>query len=176
VLEKQAENKPWTTQGSGIDFRANPTRKAKRDYVFSFAEARKCDHPRLQHVVRGTNFYRCLECNYGFWIPGGSEMWPLHWTPIMGAMFIGSFVKEFGMAALEQVYRTPIGQVDGTPHKPVLKEGQSFKDFLETLDDVDVIKAIEEAGGSLLALSAGDYSNGHIAAEESTPTEEGTTE
>jgi len=92
----------------------------------------------------------------------------------MGAMFIGSFVKEFGMAALEQVYRTPIGQVDGTPHKPVLKEGQSFRDFLEGLDDVDVMRAIEEAGGSLLAMSAGDYSNGH--SEETDPTEEGATE
>ena len=174
MLEQQDENKPWTTQGSGIDFKANPTRKAKRDYVFSFAEARKCDHPRLQHVVRGTNFYRCLECNYGFWIPGGSEMWPLHWTPIMGAFFIGSFVKEFGMEALEQVYRMPIGQVDGTPHKPVLKEWQSFRDFLETLADVDVIKAIEEAGGSLLALSAGENSNGNITTEESDPEEEET--
>lgn len=122
-----------------LDFEATSGRKKrkdKRNYIFSFGKADRCDHPTLRIVARGTSQYRCLECNYSFWLPTAT-MWPLHWIPIMAAMQIMSFVKEFGIEALEQVYRTPIGQVDGSPHKPVLPEGKSFADVLRELDSID---------------------------------------
>ncbi len=123
---------------SPLDFEATTTSKKKRKYVFDFHKARVCDHPRLQIVTRGTSLYRCLECNYAFWLPTAT-MWPLHWMPIQGFFMIGSFVKEFGLPALEQVFHTPIGTVDGTPHKPVLPEGKSLVDVLNALHDLPAL-------------------------------------
>jgi len=52
----------------------------------------------------------------------------------MGMMQMGSFVKEFGKEALEEVFRTPIGQMDGSEHKAVLPEGKTMMDILNDLD------------------------------------------
>lgn len=125
-----------------IDFDATSGRKQredKREYIFSFSKAKRCDHPTLRIVARGTSLYRCHECNYCYWLPTAT-MWPLHWRPIIAAMEIMSFVKEFGVGQLEKVYRTPIGQLDGTPHKAILPEGKSFVDVLAELDQVDSAK------------------------------------
>lgn len=115
------------------DFRAKGNGH-KREYVFDFGKAQSCDHPNLVIVARGTNLYRCTECNYAHWIQSAIT-WPLHWIPIMGMFQMGSFVKEFGKDALEEVFRSSIGQMDGSAHKAVLPEGKTMMDILNDLDE-----------------------------------------
>lgn len=122
------------TEESPLNFQAEK-QEGKRKYIFDFGKARICDHPTLRIVVRGTNKYTCDECNYDFWLPT-AVMWPRHWGPIMAAFEIMGFVKQFGSEALEKVLRTKIGQVDGTPHKPVLPAGMSFADVLNEMDQM----------------------------------------
>lgn len=138
-MERPQERGYGDPKDHPIDFDATSGKKKredKRDYIFSFGNARKCDHPTLRIIARGSNTYRCLECNYAFRI-SSADMWPLHWLPIMAGFEIMSFVKEFGVEALEKVYTTPIGQIDGTPQKPILPEGKSFKDVIGEMDNLD---------------------------------------
>jgi hypothetical protein len=109
----------------------------KRNYVFDYGKSKTCDHPRLRVLARGGIVYRCLECNYAFHIVGGYQQ-PLHNEVIQAAFSIFVFAKEFGKDALGEVLRRPIGQHDGSPHKPVLPEGMSFQDVLGMLEEVDV--------------------------------------
>ena len=108
----------------------------KKDYTFRYGKARSCDHPNLVLITRGTQMYRCTECNYAHWIQSAIT-WPLHWVPLMGMMQIGYFVKEFGKEALEQAFREPIGTMDGSEHKPVIPKGKTMMDVLNDLDGFD---------------------------------------
>jgi len=109
----------------------------KRDYIFDYGKSRKCDHASLKALARGGNVYRCLDCNYAFHINGAYQQ-PLHNEVILSAFTVFNFAKEFGMDSVGEVLRRPIGQSDGSPHKPVLPEGMSFMDVLEALEGVDV--------------------------------------
>jgi len=109
----------------------------KRNYVFDYGKSKTCDHPTLRVIARGGIVYRCLECNYAFHIVGGYQQ-PLHNEVIQSAFNVVVFAKEFGSNALSEVLRRPIGQHDGSPHKPVLPEGMSFMDVLELVEGVDV--------------------------------------
>ena len=143
-----AEVTPDFKPEHSLDFYVKKRAGNKREYIFRYKKARKCDHPTMQIIARGGNMYRCTECNYSFQWPG-AIVWPLHFTVLQGAFQIMSFVKEFGEDALEEVFRTPIGQTDGTPHKPVLPEGMSFSDVLQEMEAIDVTTA--DGGKSTLA-------------------------
>ena len=124
---------PENTRGYYIERRNTK----KRNYIFDYGKSRTCDHPRLQVIARGGIVYRCLDCNYAFHIVGGYQQ-PLHNEVIQAAFNLLVFSKEFGSDALGEVLRRPIGQHDGSPHKPVLPEGMSFMDVLKLLEGVDV--------------------------------------
>jgi hypothetical protein len=109
----------------------------KRDYIFDYSKSRTCDHPSMKALARGGNVYRCLECNYAFHINGAYQQ-PLHNEAILAAFTLFNFAKEFGRDSLAEVLRRPIGQSDGSMHKPVLPEGKSFMDVLEALEGVNV--------------------------------------
>ena len=129
---------PGGSNGPG-DFESRPKNDKKRPYIFSYGKARRCTHPMLKEVAIGAGLYRCLRCNYAFWIQSAT-MWPLHFIPIMAAFEIMEFVREFGIEALEKVYRTPIGQYDGTDHKAPLPPGKTFVDVLREMEGVDAYK------------------------------------
>lgn len=139
-----AESKPEHS----LDFYVKKRAHNKRPYIFRYKQARICDHPTMKIIARGGNMYRCPDCNYSFQWPG-AIVWPLHFTVIQGLFQVMSFVKEFGEDALQEVLRTPIGQTDGTPHKPVLPEGFSFYDVLQQLEGIDVTSP--DGGKSQLA-------------------------
>lgn len=149
-----------------LNFKAK-TRTSKKPYIFDFHAARLCTHPVLREVVQGSHKYRCGMCNYDFWLPSAT-MWPAHWGPIMAALEMIKFVRDFGLEALEQVYKTPIGQYDGSEHKPVLPEGKSLLEVLQEMDDIDIR---ELAGGELFtALTAGKGEpDGGDAGEDESP-------
>jgi hypothetical protein len=63
---------------------------------------------------------------------------PLHNVVLEGLMNAMHFSKEFGVQALQEVARRPIGQYDASQHKPVLPEGMDFIDVLNDLEEVDV--------------------------------------
>ena len=109
----------------------------KRNYIYDYGVSRTCDHSNLSVIARGGIVYRCLDCNYSFHITGAYQQ-PLHNEVIQGAFTMAYFAKEFGMDSLGEVLRRPIGQMDGSPHKPVLPEGMSFFDVLLALEEVDV--------------------------------------
>ena len=161
-----------------LDYYVQRRNKKKRNYVFRYKKARSCDHPTLELIARGGTTYYCPDCNYSFDILG-ANIWPLHFQPIMGAFKILWFAKRFGGDALGEVLRRPIGQSDGSPHKPVLPEGMSFMDVVQQLDEVDV--NTEDGGASELkqllqrlweqpstpALGEGENSNGTDASNDS---------
>ncbi len=133
-----------------LDYFVERRNGKKRDYIFPYGKSKTCDHANLRVVARGGIVYRCLDCNYVFHIPGGYQQ-PLHNEVIMSAFTLFVFAKEFGMDSLGEVLRRPIGQHDGSPHKPVLPEGKSFQDVLELLEGIDV--TTEDGGvGQLYAL------------------------
>lgn len=109
----------------------------KRNYIFDYSKSRSCDHSNLKVIARGGIVYRCSDCNYAFHITGGYQQ-PLHNEVIMAAFTMLNFSKEFGMHAVGEVLRRPIGQNDGSMHKPVLPEGMSFTDVLDALEAIDV--------------------------------------
>ena len=119
----------------------------KRDYVFDYGFSRTCDHPHLVIMARGGIVYRCRDCNYVFHITSAYQQ-PLHNETIQAAFTLFVFAKEFGSDALGEVLRTPIGQSDGTAHKPALPEGMSFSDVVHMLDSVDV--TVEDRGAQQL--------------------------
>ena len=119
-----------------LDYYVKARNGKKRNYIFDYGKASKCDHPTMKIVARGGNMYRCIDCNYVHQWPGAIT-WPMHFSVIQGAFQIMNFAKEFGMASLGEVLRRPIGQSDSSPHKAVLPEGKSFLDVLEELDEVD---------------------------------------
>lgn len=126
-----------------LDFYVGKRGKNKRPYIFRYKRAIKCDHPRLDIVARGGNEYHCPDCKYNFQI-GGVFVQPEHFGIIQAGFRIMRFVRIYGMNSLGEVWRRPIGQTDGTPHKPVLPEGMSFVDVLETMEDVDSEATQEE--------------------------------
>lgn len=109
----------------------------KRNYIFDYGNSRSCDHSTMKVIARGGIVYRCLDCNYTFHITGAYQQ-PYHNEVIMAAFTILGFSKEFGMNAVGEVLRRPIGQNDGSMHKPVLPEGMSFVDVLDALEEIDV--------------------------------------
>lgn len=125
----------------------------KRDYIFDYGTSRTCDHPEMVALARGGNVYRCTACNYAFHINGAYQQ-PLHNELILASFVIMNFGKEFGMDAVGEVLRTPIGQVDGSQHKPVLPEGMSFMDVMNLLEGVDV--TTEDRGKAALQALLGD--------------------
>lgn len=136
-----------------LDFWVKQRAGHKRNYVFNVGKALRCDHPELRLIVRGTPFYRCPECNYAF-LMNAAYCWPLHFLPILGGFTIMSFAKEFGVQALQEVLRRPIGQTDGTAHKPVLPEGKSFVDVLKALEGVDTTSADHGAAQLVQVIKA----------------------
>lgn len=120
-----------------LDYYVETRGEQKRNYIFDYGKSRVCDHPEMKIIARGGNLYRCTECNYAFQWPGAIQ-WPLHFTVIQGIQSAIAFAKEFGMAAVQEVLRRPIGTYDGSPHKPVLPEGMSLMDTLALMDEVDV--------------------------------------
>jgi hypothetical protein len=119
----------------------------KRNYIFDYGFSRTCDHAHLDVIARGGIVYRCRDCNYVFHINGAHQQ-PLHNETIQAAFTLFVFAKEFGSDALGEVLRTPIGQSDGTAHKPALPEGMSFSDVVHLLDSVDV--TVEDRGAQQL--------------------------
>ena len=140
-------NEPSTTESAGglqkfmpeaaLEYFIERRSGKKRNYIFDYHKSKICDHPELRAVARGGIVYRCLKCNYAFHIVGGYQQ-PLHNEVIQSAFNLFVFAKEFGGESLGEVLRRPIGQHDGTPHKPVLPEGMSFTDVVAMLDEVDV--------------------------------------
>jgi len=120
-----------------LDFYVSARDGRKRNYIYDYKKSTTCDHPSLKVVARGGIVYLCMECNYTFHITGAYQQ-PWHNEVIMAFFTVLGFSKEHGMAALGEVLRRPIGQMDGSPHKPVLPEGMSFIDTLRALEEVDV--------------------------------------
>jgi len=131
---------------------------AKRAYVFDYSKSKTCDHPEMVALARGGIVYRCTSCNYAFHITGAYQQ-PLHNEVIMAAFVLMNLSKEFGKDAVGEVLRRPIGQVDGSAHKPVLPEGMSFLDVLEALEGIDV--TTEDRGKGALAALVGSLWEGH---------------
>ena len=117
--------------------------KQKREYVFDYGKAKICQHNNLKSLADGSIVYRCAECNFAYHITGGYAQ-PLHNEVIMAAFTLMSFTKEFGVDAVAEVLRTPIGQSDGSQHKPVLPEGKSFRDVMLLMEGIDV--TVEDGG------------------------------
>ena len=126
-----------------LDFVVKKRGDKKRPYIFRYKGAQKCDHPHLNLVARGGNEYHCPDCNYNFQI-GGVFVQPEHHGIIQAAFRIMRFVRLYGVDSLQEVWRRPIGQTDGTPHKPVLPEGMSFTDVLDALEATDSEATQEE--------------------------------
>ncbi len=109
----------------------------KRNYIYDYGEAKTCPHNELTALATGGTWYRCKQCNYALDIVA-ANMQPLH-SLVQGSLLNAlHFAKEFGASSLFEVARTPIGQYDGAPHKPVLPEGVSMIEALALLDQVDV--------------------------------------
>jgi hypothetical protein len=125
----------------------------KREYIFDYSKAKTCDHPNLTVIARGGIVYRCQDCNFTYHITGAYAQ-PLHNELIMAAFTILSFSKEFGQESVAEVLRTPIGQSDGSQHKPVLPEGKSFADVLALVEGIDV--TTEDGGKQALQQLLGE--------------------
>lgn len=120
-----------------LDFYVQARDGRKRNYIYDYGESITCDHSNLKSIARGGIVYLCLDCNYTFHLTGAYQQ-PWHNEVIMAFFTIMGFTKEHGMDALGEVIRRPIGQMDGSPHKPVLPEGLSFLDTLKALEEVDI--------------------------------------
>jgi hypothetical protein len=118
-----------------LDYYVERRGENKRSYVFRYKNAIKCDHPTMELTVRGGNTYLCPDCKYTFQITSAFVQ-PQHHLVIQAGFEIMRFAREHGVDSLQEVWRRPIGQTDGTPHKPVLPEGMSFIDVLTALEDV----------------------------------------
>ena len=128
---------PSVEAANSLEYYVQARNGKKRNYIYRYGVSRVCDHSNLSVIARGGIVYRCLDCNYAFHITGAYQQ-PLHNEVIQGAFTMAYFAKEFGMDSLGEVLRRPIGQMDDSPHKPVLPEGMSFFDVLLALEEVDV--------------------------------------
>ena len=133
LVQQDGEPNPKHT----LDYYVEARDGNKRNYIFSAKKTLACDHPNLKIMVRGGTAYRCTECNYVHVIVTAYTM-ALHQYVKQGVLSALHFAKEFGSNSLNEVLRRPSGQVDGSPHKPVLPEGMSMMDTLKVLDEVDV--------------------------------------
>jgi len=120
-----------------LDFYVEKRNSNKRNYIFDYGESRTCDHPELKIIATGGIVYRCLRCNYAFHITGAYQQ-PLHNELLLSLWNVLYFSKEFGWDAVQEIVRRPIGQMDGSPHKPVLPEGMSFLQAVAALEEIDV--------------------------------------
>jgi hypothetical protein len=126
-----------TSPGRTLDYFIKARNGNKRDYIQDYKKSKTCPHNTLTALAIGGTWYRCRDCNYAFDIVAAYQQ-PLHNLVIGGFLNALSFAKEFGGDALGEVLRRPIGQSDGTGHKPVLPEGMSFTDAISLLESVDV--------------------------------------
>lgn len=135
-----------------LDYYVKARGSRKRNYVFDFKKARSCTHPDLHEMVVGSNFYRCMACNYSVFITG-SVVWPLHFQAISGVLNLLYLAKEFGPHAVQEMLRRPIGQYDGLPQKPALPEGMTFVDAVKAMGLIDV-NTPDGGKGQLAAMLA----------------------
>ena len=109
----------------------------KRNYKFDYGESKNCNHDSLKSLVKGTQLYRCMDCNYVFSFVAAWQQ-PMHHAFVQGLMISQAFAKEFGYeAALEGAHRD-LGQIDGTPQKPALPDGMTLEETWKLFDKVDV--------------------------------------
>ena len=109
----------------------------KRNYVFDYGESAKCNHGSLKSLVKGTQLYRCEDCNYVFSFVAAWQQ-PMHHAFVQGLMISQAFAKEFGYEAALEVAHRDLGQLDGTPQKPALPDGMTLEDTWKLFDKVDV--------------------------------------
>lgn len=142
---------PGEEARNNLDFYVAARNGKKRNYIYSYGKSITCDHPEIRIVARGGVVYRCMDCNYAFHILGAFQQ-PLHNEVIQAAFTLAYFSKEFGNKSLQEVLRRPIGQMDGSPQKPVLPEGMSFQDVLKALEEIDVTGSLDEGREQLQEL------------------------
>jgi rubrerythrin len=109
----------------------------KRNYIFDYGKSTKCNHDSLKSLVKGTQLYRCLDCNYVFSFVAAWQQ-PLHHLFVQGLMVSQAFSKEFGYEAALEVAHRDLGQLDGTPQKPALPDGMTLEDTWKLFDKVNV--------------------------------------
>ena len=109
----------------------------KRNYVFDYGESAKCNHGSLKSLVKGTQLYRCDDCNYVFSFVAAWQQ-PMHHAFVQGLMISQAFAKEFGYEAALEVAHRDLGQIDGTSQKPALPDGMTLEDTWKLFDKVDV--------------------------------------
>ena len=109
----------------------------KRNYKFDYGESKNCNHDSLKSLVKGTQLYRCMDCNYVFSFVAAWQQ-PMHHAFVQGLMISQAFAKEFGYEAALEVAHRDLGQIDGTPQKPALPDGMTIEDTWELFDKVDV--------------------------------------
>jgi len=126
-----------TSPGLALEYFIEARNGKKRNYIQDYGKSKKCPHNNLTAFSVGGVWYRCHDCNYAFDIVVAYQQ-PLHNLVIGGFLNALSFAKEFGGHALGEVLRRPIGQSDGTGHKPVLPEGMSFSEAVNLLESIDV--------------------------------------
>ena len=151
--DKESEIQKFDPQHT-LDFWLNERGDNKRPYIYDYKKSRSCDHARLEITARGGIVYECLDCNYVFHIVAAYQQ-PIHHEVIQSLFTVMRFVKKHGTPALQEVMRRPIGQMDDSPHKPVLPEGKSFLQTLALLDGIDT--TVEDGGRKQLAQLLRDH-------------------
>ena len=117
----------------------------KRNYIFDYKKSSTCNHGSLRSLIVGSQLYRCEDCNYVFSFVAAWQQ-PMHHAMMQGLEISQSFVKEFGIdAALEVVHRD-LGQIDGTPQKPVIPDGMTLEDTWRVFDQINVLTEDKGAG------------------------------
>ena len=109
----------------------------KRNYKFDYGESKNCNHDSLKSLVKGTQLYRCMDCNYVFSFVAAWQQ-PMHHAFVQGLMISQAFAKEFGYEAALEVAHRDLGQIDGTPQKPALPDGMTVEDTWKLFDKIDV--------------------------------------
>ena len=109
----------------------------KRNYKFDYGESKNCNHDSLKSLVKGTQLYRCMDCNYVFSFVAAWQQ-PMHHAFVQGLMISQAFAKEFGYEAALEVAHRDLGQIDGTPQKPALPDGMTLEETWKLFDKVDV--------------------------------------
>ena len=108
----------------------------KRNYKFDYGESKNCNHDSLKSLVKGTQLYRCMDCNYVFSFVAAWQQ-PMHHAFVQGLMISQAFAKEFGYEAALEVAHRDLGQIDGTPQKPALPDGMTLEETWKLFDKVD---------------------------------------
>ena len=135
--QDNALNGPLPPEALTLEFYTKARNGNKRDYVYDYGKARKCDHPNLVATSLGGNTYRCTECNY-FYTIVTAYVEPMHLATVKAAYQLLHFAKEFGVHALQEVLRQPHGQSDGTPHKGVIPDGMTLSDAVMALESINM--------------------------------------